>query len=126
MHHSALVQARNCMVSVMRYLLDISVLAILIILLGFSNPGQAASPFNHSFTPDEARDAREQGRVLGASEVMRIVQRRYPNLKVADTRLVSNGRHGSTYRVKMLSRDGRVVEVTVDAKSGRILSTRGN
>jgi uncharacterized membrane protein YkoI len=110
----------------MRRLLDILVAAILVVLFGFSDPGHAASPFNHSFTPDEARDAREQGRVLGASEVMRIVQRRYPNLKVADARLVSNGRRGATYRVKMLSRDGRVVEVTVDAKSGQILGTRGN
>ncbi len=91
-------------------------------------PAWANSPFQHSFTADEARNARKEGRVLGASEVMRIVQKRYPNLKAADARLLpkKKGSKGPQYLVKMLSTDGRVVEVMVDARTGKILGTRGN
>jgi uncharacterized membrane protein YkoI len=95
-------------------------------MAGLAAPALARGPFENSFTADEARDARKQGQVLGASEVMRIVQKRYPELKAADARLVSSGRGGPRYLVKMLSADGRVVEVDVDARSGRILGTRGN
>lgn len=85
----------------------------------------AQSPFRNNFSADEARQARQQGRVLGASEVMRIVQQRYPHLRAADARLVQNGRADPQYQVKMLSPDNRVVEVIVDARTGRILGTRG-
>ncbi|PHR60836.1 MAG: hypothetical protein COA47_06405 [Robiginitomaculum sp.] len=110
----------------MRNDIHILIPILLAILAGTTSAASAKGPFENSFTADEARDARKQGRVLGASEVMRIVQRRYPHLRTADTRLVSSDRGGAKYYVKMLSADGRVVEVTVDAQSGRILSTRGN
>lgn len=83
------------------------------------------SPFRSNYSADEARNAREQGKVLGASEVMRIVQQRYPHLRAADARLVRNGTADPQYHVKMLSQDNRVVEVIVDARTGRILGTRG-
>ncbi|VAV99749.1 hypothetical protein MNBD_ALPHA06-739 [hydrothermal vent metagenome] len=105
---------------------------LLIFVLGFvlaniaPTTVYAAAQFQSSFTADQARNARKQGKVLGASQSMRIVQRRYPNLKVADTRLLSDAGKGVRYLVKMLSNDGRVVEVTVDAQTGKILETRGN
>lgn len=89
-------------------------------------PAQAQSPFRNNFSADEARKARKQGQVLGASEVLRIVQQRYPHLRAADARLVQNLRAAPQYHVKMLSPDNRVVEVIVDARTGRILGTRGN
>lgn len=112
--------------AIMKTMMNILAFALFLTLVGNAVQARAQSPFENSYTADEARDARKQGRVLGASEVMRIVQQRFPHLRVADARLVSNNRQGSTYRVKLLSADNRVVEVTVDAKTGQILGTRGN
>ena len=110
----------------MKKIVHIFVLVLFAVSVVIGGSAVAGSPFKHSLTADEARDARKSGHVLGASEVMRIVQRRYPRLRAADAHLISHGRSGARYKVKMLSTDGRVVEVTVDAKTGRILGTRGN
>jgi len=106
----------------------IHILAIIgsLSLSGMATNIEARSQFQDSFTADQARDARKQGKVLGAGQVMRIVQRQYPRLKAADARLSSKGSQGPRYYVKMLSSDGRVVEVIVNARTGRILGTRGN
>jgi len=121
-----LVQAGECIVASMKKAAHIFISLFFLYFIGMQAGVEAISPPGHSFTADEARDARKSGHVLGASEIMRIVQRRYPNLRAADAHLTSFGRHGPRYRVKMLSDDGRVVEVTVDAQTGRILGTRGN
>ncbi|PWE17027.1 hypothetical protein DDZ18_09995 [Marinicauda salina] len=72
------------------------------------------------YSADEARDARDEGRVLPARQVIDSVRRRYPGAQVLDAELV--GSRNPFYIIKILTSDGRRRDVRVDARTGRILS----
>jgi len=52
---------------------------------------------------------------ISASEAKSIARRRVPGGEVVDI-----ARNGNTYRVRVIARDGRVVDVFIDAKTGRV------
>ncbi len=54
-------------------------------------------------------------RKLSASEAKSIAMRRVPGAEVVDISL-----KGNTYRVRLIRRDGRVVDVFIDAVTGRV------
>lgn len=71
-----------------------------------------------------ARDAVQRGEILPLEQVMARVQGRFPG-RLLDVRLNrSNGRW--TYYLKMLTHEGRVLNVAVDARTARILGVAGN
>jgi hypothetical protein len=70
-----------------------------------------------------ARDAVKRGEIRSLDEVTTVVQRRYPG-RLLDVRLDDN-RGRPIYRLKMLTRDGRVLNVAVDARSAQILGVAG-
>lgn len=75
-----------------------------------------------SYSAPQARDARNSGDVLPALRVISIVRNRYPSAEVLDAQL----QRGSSprYIVTILTREGRRVDVIVDAQTGRILGER--
>ena len=54
-------------------------------------------------------------RKISASEAKSIALRRVPGAEVVDIVL-----QGNVYRVRLIRRDGRVVDVLVDAATGRV------
>ncbi|WP_203294251.1 PepSY domain-containing protein [Maricaulis parjimensis] len=74
------------------------------------------------YTPSEARDARRQGDVVPALRVISTVRQRYPGADVLDAEL--EGGASPRYVIKILTRDGRRVDVVADARTGQILYER--
>jgi len=74
------------------------------------------------YTADEARDAMRSGDVLPALRVIRQVRQLYPGADVLDAEL--EGGQPPLYIIKILTRDGRRVDVIVDARTGAILYER--
>lgn len=86
-------------------------------------PSGPSGPSGRSSGPDRARRALREGSVLPLGDIMGIVSRRFPG-KVLDADLVREDRR-FVYYLKVLDRRGRVTEVAVDGRSGRILGVRG-
>ncbi len=112
----------------MRKLNTIFALIVLLSSFAYSQPAfaQGRTVFAQRLTGDQARNACKSGDVLCAKEALRIVKKRYPDLRHSNTYLKNGPSGNPQYVVKMISADGRMVEVSVDARSGRILGSRGN
>jgi hypothetical protein len=74
-------------------------------------------------TQRRARDAVKRGEIRPLDEVTTVVQRRYPG-RLLDVQLQDN-RGRPVYQLKMLTRDGRVLNVAVDARTAQILGVAG-
>jgi peptidase YpeB-like protein len=90
-------------------------------------PASSAQPAGYAslqdrYTAPEARDARRQGDVVPALRVISEVRRRYPGADVLDAEL--EGGAQPRYVIKILTRDGRRVDVVADARTGQILYER--
>jgi len=81
---------------------------------------------DRQYNPDRgsrgrARDAYRRGKIVSLDRVMTVVQRRYGgrvlNVRLDDQRLV--------YHLRVLTRRGSVLRISVDARNARILSATG-
>lgn len=72
---------------------------------------------------DRARAAVQSGKVKPLGVILQSVRRRYKG-QVLDAQLFETG-NGWIYRVRMLTQDGRVLDIGVDARSGQILGVQG-
>ncbi len=90
-------------------------LALLAVLACVTLPAGPAAAGDH----DKARDAVSSGQARPLDAILPKVRQRYPG-RLLDARLV---RSGGKYRyvIKILDKKGKVRNVTVDARSGRIL-----
>ncbi len=83
---------------------------------------QAPSEMRNRYSADEARTAVQSGQVLPALQVIRTVRQRYSRADVIDAELEQGPR--PRYIIKILTEDGRRVDVVVDAQTGNILYER--
>lgn len=74
------------------------------------------------YTAGQARDSRQSGDVVPAIRVISQVRNRYPDAQVLDAEL--EGGSEPRYVVKILTADGRRIDVVADARTGRILYER--
>jgi uncharacterized membrane protein YkoI len=90
------------------------------------NWGDTRNNRDRRYNPDQggrgrARDAYKRGKIVSLDQVMNVVQRRYGgrvlNVSLDDRRLV--------YHLRVLTRRGRVMRISVDARNARILSATG-
>lgn len=72
---------------------------------------------------DAARDAAGSGEIRPLPEILATVEREVPG-RVVDVQLDKKTKPW-TYRIKVLTQNGNVVSVTVNATSGRIQSVKG-
>ena len=72
---------------------------------------------------DEAQNQSGSGPAVSLKEVRRIVRRQFGG-EILDTQLYETG-SGWIYRVRVLQKDGRVVDVGVDGNSGQIVDVQG-
>ena len=100
-------------------------------LLFAQNEGGA--PFASPFAPrvprdarprgqDRARDAVNKGEIRPLEDVMTSIQRRYHG-RLLDVNLDQSGPRW-VYHLKMLTRNGQVMRLVVDARTGQILDAR--
>lgn len=83
--------------------------------------GPAQDPRDR-LTSSQARDARQQGDVVPALRVINAVRQRYPGADVLDANL--EGGAAPRYVIRILTRDGRRMDVIADARTGQILYER--
>lgn len=80
----------------------------------------AVSAFSPTRADDDAERARSEtlsGRIQPLAQILPLLQSRYPG-EVLDVELEDkNGR--PTYEIRVLQRDGRILEIEIDARSGR-------
>lgn len=87
-------------------------------------PVSAQQGWGNSFTPGEARDARQNGEVVPLRRIFSDLERRYGGYQLgADLRSRNGG--GSEYRVDWMTKDGRRMRFFIDAQSGRIIRSSG-
>jgi uncharacterized membrane protein YkoI len=72
---------------------------------------------------DRARAAVEAGEVKPLNQILRSVRQQYKG-QVLDSQLFDQGGRW-VYRVRLLTKDGKVLDIGVDGKSGRILDVQG-
>lgn len=98
-------------------------LAILLALFAAALVPGAPSALAQS-EQERARDRMEEGDILGYASIRSLALKAVPG-RVVGQRLdrLHSGR--TVYRLRVLQATGRVVEVVIDAKSGRILSMNG-
>jgi uncharacterized membrane protein YkoI len=66
---------------------------------------------------DRARAGAQSGRLLPLTRILEIVAARYPG----DVLAVELDDDSPDYEVRVLQRDGRILEIEIDARSGRFL-----
>ncbi len=110
----------------MRQVIYIIIAAGALVLMGaHSAAAQHGSPFAQRLTGDQARDACNNGRFKCAREVIKTVKKRYPNFRHSNTYLAKGKTGRPEYVVKMINKQGHMIEVYVDAQTGRIIRSRG-
>ena len=84
-------------------------------------PALGQGQFGNSFTADEARDARDKGNVVPLRDIFRRLKRQYGGYQVDANLYNRNG--GQVYVIDWMSDKGERMRITVDAQTGRIVST---
>lgn len=74
------------------------------------------------FTADQVRDQRERGEIVPALRVISAVRREYPGADVLDAELERGP--SPQYVIKILTADGRRLDIVADARTGQILYER--
>ncbi|WP_421786028.1 PepSY domain-containing protein [Hyphobacterium sp.] len=107
-----------------RHVITAGIAAALLALAGESAlvPAANAQSLQDRLSSGQARDARDSGDVLPALRVISIVRSRYPGAEVLDAELMRGA--SPQYIIKILTREGRRIDVVVDARTGRILQER--
>lgn len=84
-------------------------------------PALAQGKWGNSFTADEARNARDKGDVVPLRDIFRRLKAKHGGYQV-DANLYNRER-GQVYVIDWMTEKGERIRVTVDAKTGRTLST---
>jgi uncharacterized membrane protein YkoI len=72
---------------------------------------------------DRARAAVESGEVKPLNAILKSVRKQYKG-QVLDTQLLDLGGRW-VYRIRMLTQDGKVLDIGVDGRSGQIMDVQG-
>lgn len=84
-------------------------------------PAHAQGQWGNSFTADEAREARDRGDLMPLRDIFRRLKNRYGGYQI-DANLFNRER-GQVYVIDWMTDKGERMRITVDAKTGRTLST---
>ena len=88
-------------------------------------PAAALGGFGSSLVPQsEAREGVKTGRTIPLADIKKDLRRKYGG-DMADAAMYSDGNGAYYYDVTWITRDGRRLLIRVDARDGRVLSSRG-
>lgn len=81
---------------------------------------------DHFFRHDRAREAVKSGKIVSLSVIRNKIRKNYPG-KIVDVRLFEpKGKKGQhMYNVRVLTKQGKVLVITVNAKSAKVVKVRG-
>jgi len=98
-------------------------LAMLLFALAWPAARDAAGTAAQS-DQERAREERLEGSILGYDEIVTRAKQEVPG-RVVGQNLVRAGPDRYVYRLKILQAGGKLARVSLDAKTGEILSVRG-
>ena len=84
-------------------------------------PAHSQGQWGNSFTADEAREARDRGDLMPLRDIFQRLKRRYGGYQI-DANLFNRDRD-QVYVIDWMTDKGERMRITVDAKTGRTLST---
>lgn len=99
----------------------IAALFVFVTLVAAPTPVLAQGQWGNSFTADEARDARDKGSVVPLKDIFRRLKNQYGGYQI-DANLY-NRDGGQVYVIDWMTEKGERLRVTVNAQTGRIVST---
>jgi len=83
----------------------------------------AAAPASADSDQDRARAAVQSGQVKPLNQILKAVRKQYKG-EVLDAQLLDLG-GAWVYRVRVLTKDGQVLDIGVDGQSGQIIDVQG-
>lgn len=95
-------------------------IVIALLLGGLTVPVAQAQWSQNNWSPSQARDAVKKGDIKSLSDIYSGLRKRYGG-KALDAQL----RNGDTYQIRWETGGGRVLDLEVDARTGRVMSERG-
>lgn len=95
-------------------------LSLLVMLL----LGLAAAPTHAESAQERARAAVEAGEIRSLQDILEQVRREFDG-RVLDAELDESGRNRWIYQIKILTADGQVLALAVDARTAKILRVKG-
>ena len=92
------------------------------LVIGFAGvPVDAAADPQACFSPWEIQEAIAQGKAIEPKAALQVARRLAPGADVMRGRLCRAG-GALVYQILVLRKDGRLIQVTIDAPSGKVLS----
>lgn len=86
--------------------------------------GLAAAPAWAQSAQERARAAVEAGEIRSLQDILQQVRRRFDG-RVLDAELDESGRNRWVYQIKILTTEGDVLALAVDARTAEILQVKG-
>ena len=90
-------------------------------LLAMSPSAVGQGGWGSSFTADEARDARQKGEIKPLNDILRPIRNQYGGNMRNFVGLYEQGGR-KVYIIDWVTRHGELVQFTIDARTGRVLS----
>ena len=84
----------------------------------------AVAPAAADSDQDRAREAVQSGQVKPLNQILKAVRRQYKG-EVLDAQLLDLG-GAWIYRVRLLTKEGQVLDIGVDGQSGQIVDVQGD
>lgn len=80
-----------------------------------------------NYRQNTARNALKSGRIVSLAVIRKRVRQSFPG-KIVDVRLLEPKRNNKpyTYMVKVLRKDGKLLELKINAKNAKIVAVKGN
>ncbi len=79
----------------------------------------------HAFSEqDSARDAYQRGEIMSLADIRRNVQRDF-NGQIIGTQFKSSDNRGYIYKFRVLSPDGTMMSIDVDARTSKVIGVKG-
>lgn len=109
----------------LRKFCDMKRTAAILALMGcLALPALAQGQWGSSWSPTEARSARERGVIKPLKDIFRDLKRRFGGYQL-NAELFSRETGGMEYHVAWMTEDGRKIDLVIDAATGQIVETRG-
>jgi uncharacterized membrane protein YkoI len=84
----------------------------------------SAVPARADNEQDRARAAVDAGEVKPLGQILRSVRQQYKKAQVLDSQLFDQGGRW-IYRIRLLTQDGKVLDIGVDGETGQIMDVQG-
>lgn len=96
---------------------------LLFLAFAFFAGGLSAVCASPSLSPQQIREARQDGHIKSLRWVLRQIKPQYPG-RLLDVELKKHQKIGYVYKVKILQENGHIIKLYIDANSAEVLRVK--